>query len=137
MRSDANSRPAVALAALLGGTGVLHFAAPKPFDALIPRQLPGSPRTWTLGSGAAELAVAAAVATPRTRRIGGLAAALLFVAVFPGNVKMAVDYHRAGKPLPLRLAALARLPLQAPLVTWALHVRRSASRPRLDRRTND
>ncbi len=104
--------------------GVLHFAVPKPFDGLIPRSLPGSRRAWTYGSGVAELAVAAAVATPRTRRLGGLAAALLFLGVFPGNVKMAVD--AASAPLPRRAIAWARLPLQWPLIAWALKVRDNA-----------
>lgn len=61
-------RDAAGLAALLATTGVLHLAVPKPFDRIVPRSLPGSPRTWTYLSGVAELAVAAAVAHPRTRR---------------------------------------------------------------------
>jgi uncharacterized membrane protein len=112
--------------ALLAGAGVTHFVAPKPYDRLIPAQLPGSARAWTYGSGVVELACAAAVAVPRTRRLGALLTALLFVVVFPGNIKMAVDYQRAGKPLPARLVAFARLPLQYPLVIWALRVRRAA-----------
>ncbi|EOD67806.1 hypothetical protein H480_14612 [Amycolatopsis vancoresmycina DSM 44592] len=112
------------LAGALGTMGVLHFAVPKPFDGLIPSSLPGSRRAWTYGSGVAELAVAAAVATPRTRRLGGLAAALLFLGVFPGNVKMAVDARRA--PAPQRAIAWARLPLQWPLIAWALKVRDNA-----------
>jgi len=113
-----------ALAGLLATTGVLHFAQPRPFDSIVPRALPGSPRTWTYLSGLAELAVAAAVAHPRTRRTGGLAAAGLFAAVFPANVKMAVDWRHAP---PLRRAvAYGRLPLQAPLVLWALRVASSA-----------
>ncbi|GAA1632035.1 DoxX family protein [Actinoplanes couchii] len=115
-------RDAAGLAALLGGMGVLHFAAPRPFDGIVPRSLPGSPRTWTYLSGAAELAVAAAVAHPRTRRAGGLAAAALFVAVFPANVKMAMDSRHAS---PVRRAvAFGRLPLQAPLIVWALRATR-------------
>jgi len=121
------NRKAIALAALLGSAGVAHFAAPKPYDALIPEQLPGSPRAWTYGSGVAELATAAAVAHPRTRRLGGLVAAGLFAAVLPGNAKMAADWHRARRPLPMRLIAFARLPLQWPLITWALRVARDAS----------
>ena len=119
-----SQRPAHVLAAALGFMGVLHFAVPKPFDGLVPRSLPGSRRAWTYGSGAAELAVAAAVAVPRTRRLGGLAAALLFLGVFPGNVKMAVDARTA--PAPRRALAFARLPLQWPLITWALKVRDKA-----------
>ncbi|MGW4528191.1 DoxX family protein [Amycolatopsis sp. NPDC004378] len=114
-----SQRPAHLLAGALGAMGVLHFAAPKPFDGLIPASLPGSRRAWTYGSGVAELAVGAAVAVPRTRRLGGLAAALLFLGVFPGNVKMAVD----ARTSPQRAVAYARLPLQWPLIAWALKVR--------------
>ena len=126
LMSRTSQRPAKLLAGMLGAMGVLHFAAPKPFDALIPEQLPGSARFWTHASGVAELACAAAVASPRTRRLGGLAAAALMVGVFPGNVKMAVDYQRARKPLAHRAVAFARLPLQAPLIGWALRVSKSA-----------
>lgn len=111
-----------ALAALLATAGVTHFLAPKQYDAIVPRSLPGKPRLYTYVSGVAELGVAAAVAHPRTRRLGGLAAAALFVAVFPANVKMAIDWR--DKALPLRLASLLRLPLQLPLVTWALRASR-------------
>src|SRR6266567_1714395 len=81
------------LALLLATAGVTHFAAPKPYDRIVPDSLPGPARAWTYGSGAAELAVAAAVAMPRTRRLGALAAAGLFAAVFPANVKMALDWR--------------------------------------------
>ncbi|GLZ40503.1 hypothetical protein [Actinokineospora sp. NBRC 105648] len=118
------SRRAIALALLLGGAGTLHFTAPRQFDAMVPGWLPGGPRLWTRLSGVAEGAVAVAVAVPRTRGLGALAAALLFVAVFPANVKMALDYR--SKPLPHRLVAWGRLPLQWPLITWALRVRASA-----------
>jgi uncharacterized membrane protein len=117
-------REALALAALLATTGTTHFLAPRPYDQIVPRALPGSPRTWTYVSGAAELAVAAALAVPATRRVGGLAAAGLFAAVFPANIKMAYDWRR--RPLPQRAGAYARLPLQAPLIWWALRVARSA-----------
>jgi uncharacterized membrane protein len=101
----------------------MHFAAPKPYDTLIPRALPGRPRTWTYWSGVAEIGAAGLVAMPRTRRLGGLLAAVLFVAVFPANIKMAMDWQRGGRPLAARLLAFGRLPLQLPLVTWALRVR--------------
>ena len=112
----------LALAALLTTTGVAHFIVPKQFDAIVPRALPGRPRTWTYLSGAAELATAAAVASPNTRRLGGLAAAGLFLAVFPANIKMAYDWRT--RPPPQRAAALGRLPLQVPLVWWGLRVAR-------------
>jgi len=106
------------LAGLLAGAGVLHFVRPEFYDVMIPPFL-GSPRAWTYGSGVAELAVAAAVAVPSTRRRGAFAAAGLFVAVFPANVYLAFE----PGDLP-RWAAIARLPLQIPLVVWAVRVAR-------------
>ncbi|MTE13588.1 hypothetical protein GLP40_12495 [Nocardia sp. CT2-14] len=115
---------ALALTALLLGAGSLHFVMPKFFDALIPPQLPGEPRTYTHISGAAELTAGALLALPRTRGLGARLAALIFIAVFPGNVQMARDWLRSNRPLPLKIIALLRLPLQIPLVTAARTVYR-------------
>ena len=76
--------PAVALAALLGTSGVLHLRRPGIFRPLIPRSL-GDPDPWVLGSGVAELVCAAALVAPPTRRLGGWASAALLVGVFPGT----------------------------------------------------
>ena len=115
------------LAALLGGAGVLHFVKPEFFDQSVPRSLPGSARTYTYASGVAELAVAGALALPRTRRLGAGAAATLFVAVFPANVQMAADWLRSAKmSTPMKVGIIARLPLQIPLVTESLKARRNA-----------
>lgn len=118
------ARSAHLLAGLLATSGALHFLRPRPFDAIVPTGLPGGARTWTHVSGVAELALAAAVALPTTRRTGALLTAGLFAAVFPANVKMAHDWRH--RPAPLKAAAYARLPVQAPLVAWALKVSRSA-----------
>ena len=119
--ADRPQRSALLLAALLGTAGTAHLTRPEGFDRIVPRALPGNPRLWTYASGVAELAVAAAVAHPRTRRHGALAAACLFTAVLPANVQMALDWNE--RPTPQRVAAYARLPLQIPLVVWALRVR--------------
>jgi uncharacterized membrane protein len=108
----------------LAGMGVLHFAAPKPFDTIIPGELPGSPRFYTYASGVAELGVAVLLAAPKTRRLGATAAMALFLAVFPGNVNMVRLWW--DKPWPMRLAAIARLPLQIPMITQANKIRRAA-----------
>lgn len=111
------------LAALLLASGLTHVFRPQVFDPLIPRALPGSSRTWTYGSGVAEIAVAAAVSIPATRRLGATAAAALFVLIFPANITMAVDAFRAPASSGRRLATLVRLPLQVPLVAWAWRIR--------------
>lgn len=116
------STSARSLAALLATAGVLHFVKPGFFDAIVPKALPGSPRSWTSVSGVAELAVAGAVARPSTRRLGGLAAAVLFVAVLPANIQAAVD---ARTPVE-KAVTWGRVPLQVPLIRWALKVRRTA-----------
>ncbi|MGW5433135.1 DoxX family protein [Streptomyces sp. NPDC004059] len=118
-----SERSPLLLAGLLATAGVAHFATPRPFDALVLRALPGSPRAWTYGSGAVELALAAGIAAPRTRAVAAKAAAAFLVGVFPANVQMAVDWRH--RPAPLRTAALARLPLQLPLVLWARGVARN------------
>lgn len=48
---DATELAAYRVAAMLLGVGSLHFLAPKPFDSIIPAELPGSPRLYTYGSG--------------------------------------------------------------------------------------
>jgi uncharacterized membrane protein len=122
---SADTRRALGLAALLAGAGVTHFAVPKFYDAMIPEVLPGTARTWTYGSGIAEIATAATIVTPRTRRTGGLAAALLFAAVLPGNVKVALDARRSDSAA-YRIGTVLRLPMQLPLIAWALKVRSRA-----------
>ncbi|WP_028801454.1 DoxX family protein [Streptomyces sp. 142MFCol3.1] len=119
-----SERSPLLLAGLLATAGVAHFVSPRQFDETIPRALPGAPRTWTYASGVAELALAAGLVSPRTRRAAARAATAFFVGVFPANVQMAVDWR--DRPAPQRTAALARLPLQVPLVLWARGVARNA-----------
>src|SRR5476649_2917114 len=118
---------ALGLVALLGGAGITHFTNPTFYEPIVPRQL-GSARAWVLGSGAVELAAAVLVARRRTRRLGGFLAAAMFVGVFPANVKAALDGGMAHLDPPMNSPAAAwlRLPLQAPLVGWALRVARTA-----------
>lgn len=109
---------------MLIGIGTLHFAAPKPFDTIVPVELPGDARFYTYASGVAEIATGALLVPRRTRRSAALAAAALFIGVFPANVNMCRLWW--GKPWPMRIAALARLPLQIPMITTALKIRRNS-----------
>lgn len=116
---------ALGLAALLTVVGSGHFTRPGYFDDLVPPQLPGAARTYVYGSGAAEIAVAALLVNPRTRRLGGTLAALLFIAVFPANIRMAgTTLTDPEATTAAKLHALLRLPLQIPMIGAALAVRR-------------
>jgi len=109
---------------MLVGVGTVHFLAPKPFDDIVPAELPGSARFYTYASGVVEIATGALLVPRGTRRLAGLAAALLFVGVFPANVNMCRLWW--GKPWPMRIVALARLPLQIPMITTALKIWRNS-----------
>lgn len=115
------SAVALGLAGLLLGVGTLHLLVPRPFDAIIPDVVPDQVRRpLTIASGVVELAVGALLAVPRTRRVGGRAAQLLFLALLPANVQAALD---GGYDLPGFLgspaAAWLRVPLQIPLIVLA------------------
>ncbi len=114
------------LALLLGGSGVLHLVRPEIYEPLVPRPL-GDARAWVYGSGVAELACAAGLSMPRSRRRAALVSAGLLLVVFPGNVQQAVSAVRSSRASTgYRAGTLARLPLQAPLVAWALRLAREA-----------
>lgn len=102
------------LAASYAAMGALHFIKPEPFDGLIPPGLPGKPRDYTLWSGVAELATAGLLAVPKTRALGGLAATILPVAVWPGNIYMAWKWR--DKSWPWQVISIGRLPLQIPII---------------------
>lgn len=66
-----------------------------------------------------------------TSTLGGWTTAALFAIVFPANVQMALD-SLGNSRLPTSSAVLAwiRLPLQIPLIVWAVSVARSDQRIR-------
>lgn len=110
-------RSRLALAAVMLGTGTLHFVTPKFYDQLIPELLPGSARAWVYGSGVAELAAGALIANRRTEKLGAWATFAVFVGVYPGNIHDAIQHP----PTDARgVASILRLPLQIPLFLWAL-----------------
>jgi len=109
------------LVALLGGMGVAHVVVPRPFEAMIPSWLLGSPTAWNLAAAAAELGSAGLLANARTMRVGGRAAFATFAVVYVANVQAALDGGYRGAPGFLGSATLAwlRLPLQLPLLWWS------------------
>ncbi len=111
------------LAAIFTTSGVIHLVKPAVYEPLMPRFVPRH-REVILGSGIAELACAAGLVHPRTRRTAGWASAALLVGVFPGNLKMADDARRSGNTR-FRAIAYGRLPLQLPMIRIALRTARA------------
>ncbi|WP_116247657.1 DoxX family protein [Nocardiopsis sp. FIRDI 009] len=118
-----------ALGGLFVAAGALHFAAPRPFEAIMPRRLPAH-RAFVYGSGAVELACGVGLLT--RRRWAGPASAALLLAVWPANVRMALDAGSGRLPglADNRVVAWGRVPLQIPLIWAALQNRpRSGGSP--------
>lgn len=118
----ATQRTARRMAGALTVTGVIHLVRPQIYDSLIPSVMPGPARAWSVGSGFVELAVAGLLTAPATRKVGGVAAAGLFVALWPSHFKMIKDWSH--KPMRKQAVAWARLPLQIPMIRSALRVAR-------------
>jgi uncharacterized membrane protein len=118
--------PAKRVAVMLLSGGIAHFAIPKPYDTIVPAELPGSARFYTYASGVAELVAGGMLLVPRTRRLGALAAVALLVAVFPANLNTVRLWWNKGWPA--RIGTIARLPLQWPMITQALKAYRNAPR---------
>ena len=128
--SRGNTLIALALGAFVAFAGVAHFVNPDFFDDIVPPWLPPSERFWTYVSGVAELAIAPLLLVPRWRRIGGLAAIALFIAVYPANLYMAWDWRH--RPIGDQLVSYGRLPFQFLFIWLAWRVSRSARAPQLD-----
>jgi uncharacterized membrane protein len=110
------------LAAGFAASGVVHLVKPGVYEPLMPSWVPAH-REVILGSGVAELACAAGLALPATRRLAGWASVLLLLGVYPGNLKMALDAARTDNTA-LKAASYARLPLQLPMIRAALRATR-------------
>ncbi|WP_439532908.1 DoxX family protein [Polymorphobacter sp.] len=109
------------LALIYAGVGIVHLRNPEGFLPIMPDWVPW-PREVILLTGCWELAGALLLAwpSPRLNRIGGLAMAAYAVAVFPANIKHALDsVEIAGQTLGWSYHA-PRLAFQPVFVWWAL-----------------
>lgn len=132
MKASGPTKAAIGLASLMIGAGTFHLVAPGPYESIIPGPLRSWDTELVYASGAAEIGLGLGLLPARTRRIAGWGIAALLVAVFPANVQMAIDAQRTG-PEWLAWGTLVRLPIQIPLILWALYVARQA---RLSSRAN-
>ena len=109
-------------------SGFLHFFRPQPYVRIIPPALPW-PRALLFISGAAEFLGGAGLLLRRFRRAAAYGLTLLLVAVFPANVYMAVAHVAFPGLMGEAWVQWLRLPLQIPLIAWALYYARSPRGP--------
>jgi len=117
---------AVVLGLFITVAGVTHFTNPTFFDAIVPPWLPPGERFWTYASGVAELVIGPMLLSRRFRHAGAIAAIVLFIAVYPGNLYMTWDYrdHAVGE----QIISWVRLPFQF-LFIWLAWRVAARSRP--------
>jgi uncharacterized membrane protein len=89
------------------------------FQAQVPTWLPLSPDFVVLASGVVEIALGLSLIYLQRRREVGIATALFFIAIFPGNISQYIN-HIDAFGLDNDRARAIRLLFQPLLVLWAL-----------------
>ncbi len=111
--------PRVLLAVFFVGAGTMHFVIPDAYVRIVPPALPAS-RLLVELSGIAEILGGLGLLIPFTRRAAAWGLIVLLVAVFPANIYMAFAHVPATGILGQSWLQWLRLPLQIPLIWWAL-----------------
>lgn len=108
----------VVLAVSIIVAGVLHFLVSQPFVKIVPDFLP-APLALVYMSGIIEIILGIALLIPPVSQYAAWGLILLFIAVFPANINMAVNHiHIDGVPDGMWFQAI-RLPFQGVLIAWA------------------
>jgi uncharacterized membrane protein len=110
----------VLLGAALIYTGILHLTTSRlEFQAQVPNWIPLSADFVVLASGVVEITLGLLLSSLQRRATVGIATALFFVAIFPGNISQYMNKVDAFG-LDSDRARLIRLFFQPLLVLWAL-----------------
>lgn len=111
------------LALVMIVAGILHFVATDAYVSIMPDYLP-LPRELVYLTGILEVLFGLGLLWHKTRGAAGVCLILLFLAVLPANINMAVhDIQPASFHIPAFLL-WARLPFQFVLIYWAWRVSR-------------
>ena len=103
-------------------SGVVHILRPSVFTSIVPRFLP-YPTGLVVVSGIGELVCAAGLW--RRSRWAGYASAALLIAIWPANIQDAVTAQH-GSSQAMRALLWIRVPVQLPLIWFALQARRTS-----------
>ena len=105
------------------GVGITHFADPETYLSMMPPWVP-----WHLVmvyfSGVFEILGGLGLVSERTRSAAAWGLIVLFVAVFPANIHMALNNMPLGNQPVEPWILWARLPFQVLFVAWAYWVSR-------------
>lgn len=107
------------LAVIYFTVGVIHLRSPDAFLPIMPDWVP-SPRNVVLATGVAEIAGAVGLIVPRLRWMAGVGLAAYAVAVFPANIKHAIEGVKIGGTALGWSYHGPRLAFQPVFVWWAL-----------------
>ena len=117
------------LTIVMVAAGLNHFRSVVSYVGMMPAWLP-APLALVYISGVAEIAGGLGLILPQTRRVAAWGLILLFVAVFPANLNMAMNHLPLGTtPVPT-WALWGRLPLQIVFIAWAYWYTRPHAKPR-------
>jgi uncharacterized membrane protein len=106
----------IALAVLMIVAGTLHFVWPAVYAKAVPHYLP-DPALLVAVSGFLEIAGGLGLLIPYTCQIAAYGLIVLFIAIFPANLNMAL--HPQLFPQFPAWAFWARLPFQLVFIAWA------------------
>ncbi len=124
LSSLACSRGTLALVMIVAG--ILHFVATDAYVSIMPDYLPLH-RELVYISGIIEVLCGLGLLWPKTRQAAGTGLILLYLAVLPANINIALqEIQPAGFHIPAFLL-WARLPLQLVFIYWAWRVSRPES----------
>ena len=112
--------PQIILGLALGYAGIGHLTTSRQeFQAQVPNLLKDYADFVVVASGVVEILLGLALASLRNRKEVGIATALFFIAIFPGNISQYVNGIDAFG-LDTDRARAIRLLFQPLLVIWAL-----------------
>lgn len=108
----------IILSLLIIFAGTLHFIKPEPFVKIVPDYLPYHLKLVYI-SGFFEIIFGIRLLIPSLSRAAAWGLILLFIAVFPANINMAVNNIPIQGIPHNQILYWLRLPFQAVLIAWA------------------
>lgn len=108
----------VILAICIIVVGITHFAVPDPFVKIVPDYLPNHLALVYI-SGFFEILGGIGILVPPVSQAAAWGLLLLFIAVFPANINMAINEIDLPNIPDSSVLRWGRLPLQAVLIAWA------------------